>query len=610
MHIIIKSQIDSLADSFELENLDDPKKFEIFTNYCCISKHYLGRFNPIDITTEEDDASIDGVAIIIDGELIITEDDALSILNTHKTNLIAEIIITQSKSGESFTKEEIANFKLGIDDYLSLSPKLPNGKLNIEALKIIKALLANSHKLRNKRPNINIYYCTTGVYKKEREIKAAFEIIEKSVKATDFFKDVKVTPYGRSEIIKIFTEITEKNEAKLKLIEFFGMPDMPGIPQSYVAIVSAKDYIDCLLTDASGNLKQSVFEENVRSYLGNNNEVNESIEKTLKDKNQKKLFSVLNNGITIVAPEISLIPNTKEIRLTNYQIINGCQTSSTLYENKNEIDDQVNVVIKFIESIDNDSLSNIISATNSQSDIKKEAFLGLKNKAKLVQKYFSIQLQKSPPENKIYFERRQSEFNSLGLQNSRIFDIREISRCYAAMFLDSPHNSARYVSRIFSSNELTSTTNNKSKEDSKAENKESMLFRETDHESYYYASALTLYKYQSLINGKKIGASNYTKVRWHIINLFKLFCNESADFPPANSNKADKYAQKIIDIINSSNKDYIDIFKKCQNIVDLVGMPSDDAIKRTKFSKNLIDAAKKQIAIDKLSKKSSPTKRK
>lgn len=386
------------------------------------------------------------------------------------------------------------------------------------------------------------------------------------------------------------------------------MPSMPDIPQSYVAIVSAKDYIKSLLTSESGHLKQSVFEENVRSYLGNTNEVNQYIEKTLRDTNQRKLFSVLNNGITIVAPEISLIPNTKEIRLTNYQIINGCQTSSTLYENQEFIDDSVNVVIKFIESTNNDSLTDIISATNSQSDIKKEAFFGLKNKAKLVQKYFSTQLQNCLPENKIYFERRQGEFNNSGLQYTRIFDVREISRCYAAMFLDLPHNSARYVSRIFSSNELTISKKIGIENENNSENKESILFKETDHEAYYYASALTLYKYQSLINGKKIGAGNYTKVRWHIINIFKLLCNESTDFPPPNSSKADKYARKIIETLNSSKKEYIEIFKKCQDLVDSVGVPSDDAIKRAKFTNTLIHAAKKQIEKEKSLKKSSSKK--
>lgn len=221
MHIIIKSQIDNLANNFELKDLDDSRKFEIFANYCCTSKHYLGRFNPIDVTTDEDDASIDGVSIIIDGDLVLTEDDAIEIFSTHKTNLSAEIILTQSKSGERFSKDEIANFKLGIDDYLSLEPKLPNGKLNTESLKILKIILQNSHKLRNKRPNIFLYYCTTGVYKEEIEIQSSFDIIKESVQSTDLFKEVNIKAYGRSEIINIYTQITEKKRSKIKINRIF-----------------------------------------------------------------------------------------------------------------------------------------------------------------------------------------------------------------------------------------------------------------------------------------------------------------------------------------------------------------------------------------------------
>ncbi|WP_233174952.1 AIPR family protein, partial [Delftia sp. ASV31] len=161
-----------------------------------------------------------------------------------------------------------------------------------------------------------------------------------------------------------------------------------------------------------------------------------------------------------------MTPNTKEIHLTNYQIINGCQTSSTLFENRLHLTDSVNVVVKFIESPENESSSDIIAATNSQSDIPKEAFFGLRSKAKLVQKYFNAHNQDSLPENKIFFERRQGEYKNAGHQYTRIFDVREVARCYAAMFLDSPHNSARYVSRIFTS-------------------RSDSLFKDSDHESYY-----------------------------------------------------------------------------------------------------------------------------
>jgi hypothetical protein len=571
MHIILENHTNKLSSDFEHQDLRESKKFEMFCNYCCISKHFLGRFDPLDVTTDEDDASIDGMAIIIDGDLVRTLDDALEIFKTHKTNLSAEIVIIQAKTGESFKKDEISNFKIGIEDYLSLDPKLPNGKLNKESIEIFKILLNNLNKIKNRRPNVHVYYCTTGVYSAEREIKASFDIIERYIIASEFFNAVSVKPLGRGEILKLYAELTEKNEAKLRVIDYFGMPEMPGIPQSYVAVVNAKTFVESLLMDTAGNLMQSVFEENVRSFLGEQNDVNAAIQETLRNAEKKSLFSVLNNGITIVAPELTLTPNTKEIHLANYQIINGCQTSSTLFENMPHLTESVNVVVKFIESPENDSSSDIIAATNSQSDIPKEAFFGLRSKAKLVQKYFNVQNQNYQPENQIFFERRQGEYKNSGHQSTRIFDVREVARCYAAMFLDAPHNSARYVSRIFTS-------------------RSDSLFKDQDHEAYYYASALALYKYQSLINGKKIGAPNYTKLRWHIIQMFKWVCHGKVEVPQPNSKKAEAYATKLISTLNSDKKPYIQIFEQCQNIIDQVGIPTDDTLKREKYTMDLMNA--------------------
>ena len=534
MNIILRNHVEELARDFEYENLDDSKKFERFCNYTVVSKKYFGRFSPAVVTTEEDDASIDGIAIIIDGDLIATVEDAVEVFKTHKTNLPVEVIFTQVKSGERFVKDEIANFKLGLEDLLSLDPKLPNGRLNSESIEILKIVFSNLRKVRNRRPNCHVYYCTSGVYSAEREIEASFSIIERHLIDTEFFNAVKVDPLGRGGLIRMYAELSEKNEAKLQLIEYFGMPAMPGIPQSYVAIVNAFRFVEALIEDSEGNLRESVFEENVRSFLGNKNDVNAAIEDTLKNEEKKSLFSVLNNGITIVAPELTLTPNTKELHLTNYQIINGCQTSSTLKENKLLLTDSVNVVVKFIESPENEASSDIISATNSQSDIPKEAFFGLRDKAKLVQKYFKAKTSDVGVENYVHFERRQGEYKHTGFQSTRVFDVREVARCYAAMFLDLPHNAARYVTTIFSASGDS-------------------LFRNDDNESYYYAACLALYKYQTLINGRKIGAHNYIKVRWHIIQLFKWLCTGSMDAPAPNSKKAEKYAKKIIDALLVTN---------------------------------------------------------
>lgn len=570
MHIILANHVNELREDFGYQDLSESKLFEVFCNYCVVSKHFLGRFDPVEVTTDEDDAAIDGIAVVIDGDLITTVEDANEVFKTHKTNLSVDIVFMQAKSGEAFLKSDIANFKMGLEDFLSLNPKLPNGKLNEESVGIIKAVFENPRKVRNRRPNVHVYYCTSGTYKAEREIEAAFNLIESHIRGLDYFFNVSVVPVGRGELLKFYAGLSDKNEAKLTLIDYFGMPAMPGIPQSYVAVVGARNYVKSLLCDADGGLKQSVFEENVRSFLGSDNDVNGAIQRTLESDEKRKLFSVLNNGITVVAPELTLTPNTKEIHLTNYQVINGCQTSSTLHANLDKLTDDVNVVIKFIESPDNESSSDIIAATNSQSDIPKEAFYGLRGKAKLVQKYFDVQNQQVPAEGRIYFERRQGEFRGMGLQVSRVFDVKEVARCYAAMFMNQPHNSARYVRAIFA----VSGDN---------------LFREDDHEDYYYCSTLALYKYQTLINGRKIGAQNYLKLRWHIIQAFKWFAHGKYPVPEPNSRKAPAYAKKIIDILQSDDRAYISIFEKCQEAIDEVGFPTKDSMKRGKFSQDLAD---------------------
>jgi hypothetical protein len=578
MHLILEEHVKDLVEDFDIDKSHNmPKLFEFFCNYCVLSKKYLGRFNPVDITTEEDDASIDGIAILIDGELITTLDDAENIFKSHKRNLFVEFIFTQIKSGESFKKDDISNFSLGLNDFLSLNPSLPNGIYNIKMLEIMKVVFKNLKKVLNSRPSCSIYYCTSGTYKGEKEIKACFNIIETNVLDLDYFYDVSVQPIGRKEILSYWKDINEKNEAKLKLVEFCGIPKNKDIPQSYVAVVNAKEFVTELLLDSEGNLKHSVFDENIRSFLGVKNEVNSKINNTLESDEKKHLFSVLNNGITIVAPQLTLTPNSKEMDLINYQIINGCQTSNTLVNNIDNLDETVNVVVRFIESPNNDISTDIISATNSQTGILSESFYGLKEKAKLVQHYFNAKNNMADVDTPIYFERRENEYKSNGYYSTQVFDVRELSRIYAACYLNQPHNASRYVKTIF-----TSTGES--------------LFKIDDNESLYYSSALTYYKYNTLINGKKAYANNYKRYKWHVIQLFQWVVHGKVESVPTNSKRADAYAKKVISILTSKDKKYIKVFESCHKIIDSIQPPpTDDQIKRSKFTNELMLKAKKII---------------
>lgn len=481
----------------------------------------------------------------------------------------------QAKSGEKFNKNEIANFSLGLMDFLTLDPVLPNGELNKESISILNVIYNNLKKVKKKLPEIEIYYCTSGVYNSEREIEASFKIIEKEIRDTELFRTISVTPMGRSQLTKIWNSINETNEVKLKLIEYFGMPPMPNIPQSYVTLVNAKEFVDKVLKDENGIIKNEVFEENIRAFLGNT-PVNKKISDTLNDLEKKKIFSVLNNGITIVTPELTFTPNSKEIDLVNYQIINGCQTSNTLFENYSLLDDDINIVVKCIESSNENNISDIIDATNSQTNIPDEAFYSLKEKTKLVQKYFEIKNSELSREFHLYFERRENEFKNKDFQQARIYDIKLLCRAYNAMFLNQPFNSARYVSQIF-----TIQKDN--------------LFKESDQESMYYTSALTLYRFNNLVNIKKHNAHKYVLFRWHILEIFKYIIHKKVEEIKPNSKKANKYCELIIKNLNSTNRGYESVFKHCYQVINLLTFPTKDVLKRAKYNHELLEKTKEYV---------------
>jgi hypothetical protein len=65
--------------------------------------------------------------------------------------------------------------------------------------------------------------------------------------------------------------------------------------------------------------------------------------------------------------------------------------------------------------------------------------------------------------------------------------------------------------------------------------------------------------------------------------------------PLPNSKKAENYASKIVDLLNSENKGHIKIFEKAQKIIDGVAFPTDDELKRARFTQELMLAVTKNI---------------
>lgn len=79
--------------------------------------------------------------------------------------------------------------------------------------------------------------------------------------------------------------------------------------------------------ERTGDLDQ-IFEKNVRRFLGGRGKVNRGMQSTLREAPER--FGLYNNGITLVVSDYALHGN--ELNLVEPYIVNGCQTSRTIWE--------------------------------------------------------------------------------------------------------------------------------------------------------------------------------------------------------------------------------------------------------------------------------------
>ena len=121
------------------------------------------------------------------------------------------------------------------------------------------------------------------------------------------------------------------------------------------------------LLKLSGIDDYSLFNKNVRYGLGNTR-VNNSIRDTLKNEKEKDKFIIFHNGITLVCENFLHNTETNEVKIKNYSIVNGAQSTLAFYKHERYIDDNTNVFLKVVNTGGNPLLMNQITYYNNNQN--------------------------------------------------------------------------------------------------------------------------------------------------------------------------------------------------------------------------------------------------
>ncbi len=541
MDRITQSLIDELLLNLNIKSEGSSKDFEKLANYTVVSNEYNRTFDLDKITVGDGgDTGLDGIAIIINNQLIESVDEFNDLLEQNQS-LLVEYLFIQSKSSATFDGGDIGTFLSGVSDFFELVPKFVRNK-DISKFAEISNDIYRKATLFRENPTIKLFYVTTGKWMDDQNLNGVINMGKNNLEKTNLFETVQFHPLGARELATAYRKTKESINTTINFNNRITIPKIAGVSQAYIGLLPFKEFKK-IISDSDDNLL-NVFEDNVRDFQGDNNDVNGGIAATL-DNADSEIFSVLNNGVTIVASSIS--PTGDQFTIIDYQIVNGCQTSNVLYNYRNNTNiDKVNIPIKLIATTDDDVKTRITLATNNQTPIKKEQLAALTRFQRSLELYYNSYT----GEQKIYYERRSKQYNT----DSTVLKYKVITvpyqiKSFAAMFLNEPHNVTSYFGSIV-----------------RRLNEGKVQIFTNDHlYSSYYTSAYAYYKLEFFFKKGSIDSS-FRKVKFHILMLFRVI-NEKNEMPQLNSKKMDSYCSELLKVLNDEEK-ALQSFLKCTKIIN------------------------------------------
>lgn len=562
MDRITKNLLKDFLTSQEMDVSEESRDFELFCNYTILSNEYNKTFDVKTISTGSGlDTGIDGLAIIVNGHLIEDIDEIDNLLESNGFLEVTYIFI-QAKTSSSFDTKEMHSFYFGVSDFFSETPKLPRNQ-DISRLSEISDYIFDNASEFKQNPVCKTFYVTTGVVNEDNNISAVVNSSREDLESYNLFERVEVKVIGANELGKLYRKTKNPITSKFTFANKVTLPDISGIDQSFYGVLPFSEFKK-LLIDENDNI-QSIFDDNVRDFQGVANLVNSNINETLNGENPE-LFSVLNNGVTIVADSIKTSANT--LTISDYQIVNGCQTSNVLYENRdNPKLSEINIPLRLIVTNNDDIKSQVTVSTNNQTAIKKEQLSAMSDFQKNLQHYYaSIE-----GDGKLYYERRAKEYNSdRNVIKRRIITIANQIKSFSSMFNRNPHMVTTYLGTLVKT--MGNTGSN--------------LFEEDHQFAPYYMAGLAYYRLDSLFTNGTID-KKYKKIKFYLIMLVPMIASTQYA-PPLNSHKkCERFCKPLINKLNDE-KTYSQIYLTAVNVVERSGVNFED--KQALKSRAMTDA--------------------
>ncbi|MEA3014666.1 MAG: hypothetical protein QOD42_3211 [Sphingomonadales bacterium] len=570
MDAITRANLNQFVGSSGITEPDITKQFELLSAYCVLSSVFEDALDLEAISTGSGgDCGIDSLSIVVNGGLVTDPEQVQDILDNNKY-LDVQFFFIQSTTASEFEGAKINTFFFGVEDFFKDSPALPSNEKMDNARAIKDALYARAASFKRGNPDIFCYYVSTGNWQAPQHTMAIINAFVDRLQNTNLLDNIKVEMLDAKGLQQLYRSTQNGLKAEIILPNVLTLPPIEGVDQSYLGYIPASEYLK-LITDEHNNIRKTVFYDNVRDFQGDN-KVNGKIATTLSS-NLKSEFVIRNNGVTVVAK--SLTRTGDKFAISDFQIVNGCQTSHVLFMNSEKLDSSVSIPIRIVATTNEEVTKGVIEATNSQTEVSDEQLRSLSDFQKTLEEHYATY----EGDRKLYYERRSKQYASnLDVEKTRIVSIPSQIKSFGAIFLDDPHRAGRYFATL-----------------RKIHDEE--LFQSDDKPEPYYTAAYAAYRLEYVFRNNLLPVQ-YKPVRWHVLMVMRMMVAKSTVVPAMNS----KGITKLCEAINSlmwSPDDAVEIFTEASTIVhsafDQTGRSLDRDVARSQESTEVVVKAVKDV---------------
>lgn len=421
LKILLDDQTDKLfKDNPELNSVNK-NKFEIAVASFANLKYLNGlEFDDLidGIMGEGGDEGIDLCYLYCNGILI--KDEA------HPINKDSNIKLKffQIKKEDGFSTDGFRKLKEGIEEVFNLDIDLDKLQVIgansdiVEMTDLIRQIFRKS-KIERARFSCEVYYVTVSP---DLNISEKIKHLEEQLKNNPLSIPFEFQYWGAQKLLDLTAKADELIEIKFEN-QPLKVSEKGAETTGFAGFVNGNELLESL-NDSEQNFKSHLTEGNVRFFLGEDKKINSSIIETALDSTKSSNFWAMNNGLTILGDSIEPL-DARGFSITNPQIVNGCQTIHCLdiaykKDNKYSLPEGLKIFVKLVKTENPDVQTDIISATNSQNQVKSASLKANDNIQKNIEKHLL--------DSGIYYERRDNFYKRQGITGNRVIGLLKMAQ--------------------------------------------------------------------------------------------------------------------------------------------------------------------------------------